>query len=229
MIMQDVSKAVELDTLVSKKIATLRDFAKEAKANNQRNLEATLNKLAYNLEGQDANINRLIGDIAVPYYFGGAFDKADSAAQAYAAAAPDSIHGHYWSALARTAIDSGSVSKGLAVAPYEKVLAIAETDKARFKSQGVRAAQTLAVFYNNVKEDRPAALAIIQRGLTIDPSNSSLLEFQKALQPKGSSPSKQGSATQKNSTSANQAKESKVKTDDMKVKTDGNKTKVKKG
>lgn len=223
LIMQDVSKAVELDTITSKKIATLRDFAREAKANNQRNLEATLNKLAYNLEGADANINRLIGEIAVPYYFGGAFDKADSAAQAYATAAPDSIHGHYWSALARSAMDSGTVSKGLAVGPYEKVLSIAETDKVRFKSQGVRAAQTLAVYYNNVKEDRAAALAVIQRGLDIDPGNSSLLEFQKALQPR------QSGATQKSSTSANQAKDTKVKAGNAKVKTDGNKTKVKKG
>jgi hypothetical protein len=223
LIMQDVSRAVELDTITSKKIATLRDFAREAKANNQRNLEATLNKLAYNLEGADANINRLIGEIAVPYYFGGAFDKADSAAQAYAIAAPDSIHGHYWSALARSAMDTGTVSKGLAVEPYEKVLSIAETDKVRFKSQGVRAAQTLAVYYNNVKEDRAAALAVIQRGLDIDPGNSSLLEFQKALQPR------QSGATQKNSTSANQAKDTKVKTGNTKVKTDVNKTKVKKG
>ncbi|RYZ14496.1 MAG: hypothetical protein EOP49_53635, partial [Sphingobacteriales bacterium] len=151
MIMQDVTKAVELDTIVSKKISTLRDFAKEAKANNQRILEATLNKLAYNLEGADANVNRLIGEIAVPFYFGGSFDKADSAAQAYSQAAPDSIHGYYWSALARSAMDTGTVSKGLAVEPYEKVLAIAEQDKARFKSQGIRAAQTLAVYYNNVK------------------------------------------------------------------------------
>ena len=229
MIMQDVSKAVELDTIVSKKIATLRDFAREAKTNNQRNLEATLNKLAYNLEGADANINRLIGEIAVPYYFGGSFEKADSAAQAYATAAPDSIHGHYWSALARTAMDSGTVSKGLAVGAYEKVLAIAETDKSRFKSQGIRAAQTLAVYYNNVKEDRAAALAVIDRGLTIDPGNASLQEFRKALQPKGSGTNKSTGTTQKSSSSANQAKDTKVKTGDTKVKTEAGKTKVKKG
>jgi len=209
MIMQDITKAISIDTIPSKQIALLRDFAKDAKTAGQRNLEATLNKLAYQIEGPGANVNRLIGDIAVPYYFGGAFAQADSAAAAYSAAAPDSIHGYYWSALARSAMDSGAVPKGLAVAPYEKVLTIAEGDKVRLKSQGIRAAQSLAVYYNNVKEDRNAALAVIQRGLTIDPENKNLKDFQAALQPKAGS--KTTPPTQKTSTSSNSAKDTKTK------------------
>ena len=200
-IMEAVTKAVALDSVVPRKIVILRDFAREAKAAGQRNLEATLSKLAYQLEGEKANIARLIAEIAVPYYFAGSYAEADSAALAYAAAAPDSIHGYYWSALARSAMDTGEVQRGLAVEAYEKVLEIAESNPERFQTRGLRAAKTLAVYYNNVKEDRAAALAVIDRGLALDPEDESLQEFRKVL-----APSNQSRSTQKTSTSTGKAK-----------------------
>ncbi|HEU4634292.1 MAG TPA: hypothetical protein VFS22_09920, partial [Flavisolibacter sp.] len=139
------------------------------------------------------------------FYFGGAFQKADSTAKAYSALAPDSIYGYYWSALALSAIDT-SGEQGLAVPSYEKTLEIAEKDKDRFKSQGVRAATTLAIYSFNVKNDKEAALAYADRGLVFDPTNANLLNVKNVAGAKQQAPAKE-----------------------TKVKTENGKTKVKKG
>jgi hypothetical protein len=131
--------------------------------------------------------DELISYIAVPLYLGGNYQKADSVAQSYAASQPDSIHGHYWSALAKTAIDS-NMSEGLAMPTWEKVLTVAEGNAERFKSQGVRAATSLAVYNTNVKADRNTALAYVSRGLAFDPANPNLLEIQRALTQAGRTP-----------------------------------------
>jgi tetratricopeptide (TPR) repeat protein len=215
----DVMKAVEADTVLSSKIKTLRDFAKEAKASGLRVLEATLGAMAYKLEGADANPTRLISDIAVPYYFGGAYLQSDSASKAYSALLPDSIYGYHWSAIALSAIDT-ALTEGLAIPSFEKSLEVAERDKVRFKSQGVRAAQTLAVYYYNIKDDKTAALDYVNRGLAFDPTNPNLLKIKEALE----TPVKQAPAakppTKKTSTSSNAAKDTR-KTTPAKAKTKG--------
>jgi hypothetical protein len=40
----------------------------------------------------------------------------------------------------------------------------------------------LAIYYNNIKGDRPAAQAVIVKGLEFDPTNTYLLTLQKQLQ-----------------------------------------------
>jgi hypothetical protein len=201
-------KAVKLDSVLSRQVFLLNEAAKEAKANNQRLLEAELNLISYQIRGTQTNATELINSIALPYFFGGDYAKADSAAAAYAQIAPDSIYGHYWSALSRERIDT-AMAQGLAIAPYQRVLDIAATDKVRFKSQGVRAAQTLAIYHYNIKNDKAAAATFVQRGLEFDPSNANLLNIQGVLSrpttpPKSSTPAKE-----------------------VKVKTSGTKTKVK--
>jgi tetratricopeptide (TPR) repeat protein len=180
-IRKDIITAVQLDSVPSRQISLLEDAARDAKANNQRVLEAELNLMKYKVRGPNASPATIINDIVLPYYFGGAYMKADSAAKAYSTLAPDSIYGYYWSALSLSAIDT-TMQQGLAMESFQKSLDIAEKDKVRFRSQGIRAAQTLAVYYNNIKEDKPTALTYIQRGLVFDPTNANLLEIQKVLQ-----------------------------------------------
>ena len=176
----DIFTAVSKDSVLSRQVETLNDAIETAQASGNRLLEGELRLMSYKLRSPNADKAELISYIAVPLYFGGDYQKADSVAQVYAAAAPDSIHGFYWSALARTAIDSG-MKEGLAMPMWEKVLTIADTDKSRYSSQGVRAATALAVFNTNVKQDRDAAMAYVTRGLAFDPANENLLNIQKVL------------------------------------------------
>ena len=204
MIRADIFKAVQMDSVLSRQVSLLNDAAKDAKANGQRLLEGELNLMSYQLRGERTSPAELV-NIAVSFYFGGAFQKADSTAKAYSALAPDSIYGYYWSALALSAIDT-SGEQGLAVPSYEKTLEIAEKDKDRFKSQGVRAATTLAIYSFNVKNDKEAALAYADRGLVFDPTNANLLNVKNVAGAKQQTPAKE-----------------------TKVKTENGKTKVKKG
>ncbi|MFL5741774.1 MAG: tetratricopeptide repeat protein [Flavisolibacter sp.] len=180
-ILADITKAVNMDSVKSRQISLLEDMAKDARANNQRLLEAGLNEIKYKIRGADASPGSIINEIVLPYYFGGAFQKADSASKVYSALQPDSIYGYYWSALSLSAIDT-TMQQGLAMESFQKSLDIAQKDKVRFKSQGVRAAQTLAVYYNNVKADKGKALTYVNQGLEFDPTNASLLQIQKLLQ-----------------------------------------------
>lgn len=201
----DLAKMMSLDIDPNKKFEVVSDFFNEAKKDGQRVLAAELGQVRFSLLGAKAPPTMLINDIALNYYFGGAFEKADSAAQAYSAVAPDSIYGHYWSALASERIDTAG-TLGLAMPHYEKVLTIAETDKVRFKTQGIRAAQNLAVFYNNVKEDKNAALAFAERGLQFDPTHEGLTKIKDYLKTPPRSTPRQGGTQQKGTSSASPSK-----------------------
>jgi tetratricopeptide (TPR) repeat protein len=205
----DVMKAVQVDSVLSRQLAILNEAIDDAKKGQQKVLEGELRLAHYQLrqqKGAATSPTELISYMSVPFYLGGAYVKADSVAKVYATLLPDSIYGHYWSALALSRIDS-TMQQGLAVPAFERSLQIAETDKVRYQSQGVQSASTLAIYYNNIKTDRTKALNYVQKGLEFDPTNANLLSFQKAL----SVPVRQNAPTQKTSTGTNQAKETKTK------------------
>ncbi|MGV3528331.1 MAG: tetratricopeptide repeat protein [Flavisolibacter sp.] len=191
----DVMKAVQMDSVLTRQINMINQMVEQARAGGQKILEGELRLISYELRGKQADPNELVSYIAVPFYLGGAYEKADSVAQVYIKQMPDSIHGYYWSALALSALDP-EMEQGLAIPAYEKVLSIAESDKGRLAAQGAKAAITLAIYYNNVKKDRTAALTYVDRGLALDPSNENLLSIQKALNPSAQrtgTPQKSGS------------------------------------
>jgi tetratricopeptide (TPR) repeat protein len=210
LILADITKAVQLDSVLSRQVKLLDEAAKDAKANGQRLLEGYLNLMSYKLRGEKTNPAELV-NIGVSFFFGGDYVRADSLEKAYSALAPDSIYGYYWSALANERIDT-TMEQGLAMPGYEKTLEIAEKDMARFKSQGVRAATTLAIYSFNIKNDKAAALAYAERGLAFDPTNANLLNVKNVA----------GSKPQTSPPPKTPAKETKVKTEN-------GKTKVKKG
>lgn len=189
----DVFKAVQVDSVLSRQVALLNNAAKDAKTNGQRLLEAELNLLSYKLRGNQTSPTELINDIALPYYFGGDYKKSDSASKAYIALAPDSIWGYYWSAVALSAIDT-TMEQGLAIPAYQKVLEIAAKDPDRFKSQGIRAASTLAIYSFNIKNDKDAAAAYVKQGLEFDPENANLKRIESFLKPTGGSGGKGSSS-----------------------------------
>lgn len=186
---QDIMTAIQMDSVPARQMETLNDAIENAKANNNKLLEGELRLISYQLRQPTGKVSpdELISYIAVPLYLGGNYQKADSVSQVYSTAAPDSIHGYYWSALSRTAIDT-NMQQGLAMPMWEKVLTVAEGNKDRFKSQGVRAATSLAVYNTNIKADRTTALNFVTRGLAFDPANENLLNIQKVLTQSGKTP-----------------------------------------
>lgn len=212
LIRNSIFKAVQMDSVLSRQVIMLNEAAKDAKASGNRLLQGELDLMSYKIRGTQTNPAELI-NIAVSFFFGGAYQKADSTALAYAAVAPDSIYGHYWSALSRERIDS-TMEQGLAMPSYEKTLTIAAADKARFRSQGVRAASNLAIYSFNVKNDKAAALTYAAKGLEFDPENANL---KRIIEVANAKPAASKPASGKPATG----------TKEVKVKTEGNKTKVK--
>lgn len=178
-ILSDLSKIVQKDPATAQR--TLIESLDDARKSGNKLLEGELSLLLYNLQGAKANPQNLVS-IGIDFYQGGDLTKADSLFQTYSKASPDSIYGYYWDARLKAQIDS-NMSQGLAVPQYEQILRIAATDTARelYKSSGVQASGYLAGYYNNVKEDRATALSYIEKGLAIDPTNETLLRYQKIL------------------------------------------------
>jgi outer membrane protein assembly factor BamD (BamD/ComL family) len=214
-ILADINKARQKDPQQAARV--LKEALDDAKKSGNKLLEGELSLILYQLQGANANPQNLVS-IGVAFYQGGAFAKADSLFNGYSKAYPDSIYGHYWSARLNAQIDS-SMTQGLAVPHYEQVLRIAalDTSRAFYKSVGVSAAGYLTGYYNNIKADKATALTYIDKGLAIDPSNATLLNYKKVL-------SSKQQPQQKNSTSNNAAKgDTKTKTADSKTKAKQNK------
>lgn len=185
MIRASITKAVEMDSVLSRQLEMLDAAIADAKKAKQRLLEGELGLIRFSLLGEDANPALLVS-LGTPFYYGSQFEKADSLFAAYSKAFPDSIYGYMWSTRALVQIDT-TMELGLAVPAYEQVLRVAETDTTRdlYISAGTQAAGYLTAYYNNVKGDKETALKYIARGLAIDPGNSTLLSYQRALQATG--------------------------------------------
>ncbi len=216
MVREAYLKAAKMDSVLSRQINVLNEGIDRFKKSGNKLLEADLRLLSYQLRGDRANPAELF-QIGLPYYQGRSFQRADSVFNAYATALPDSVYGHYWSAVSRAQMDT-TMEQGLAVAAYQKTLEVAAKDKARLKSQGVASAGYLAGYYNNIKKDKETAISYLQRGLEFDPTNAALQGNIRALQNAATKqPVPKSTPTKtKTSTSSNSAKgdtEVKVKTD----------------
>ncbi|HUC81391.1 MAG TPA: hypothetical protein VMR70_10770, partial [Flavisolibacter sp.] len=175
----DIDRALSLDTVLSSQIALINKFVTTARTNKQYGLEGRLMLKSHELRAGQANPADLFY-IGTRFYYGNDFPTADTVFSSYVAAFPDTVNGYYWRALSRAQMDSG-MKAGLAVPDLEKTITLAEPSKERFKDQAAQAAQMLALYYNNVKKDRPAAQAIVAKGLEFDPANATLQTLSKQL------------------------------------------------
>lgn len=163
----------QIDTVESSKIEFLNQGVEYFKNTNKKILEAEMRLVVYATRTKKYPTDYFY--IGLPFYFGKAFDRADSVFKLYSNAFPDSIFGHLWSARSLAAIDT-NMSKGLAIAEYEKTMQISLTDTARFKSYGIEACGQMAGYYNNVLGDKEKAIYYLRKGLEFDPVNASILQ-----------------------------------------------------
>ena len=178
----DIAKAISLDSVLSRQVQLLDDEISRAHQNQQPELEGELRLMRYKLLGDKANPAELVS-IGIPFSQGGQLKTADSLFQVYNKAFPDSVYGYLWDSRVLAQTDS-TMSQGLAVPAYEQLLRVAglPENKDRFKAYGVQAAGYLATYANNVKGDRAAAIAYVDKGLEVDPGNDALTKLKQQLE-----------------------------------------------
>jgi len=163
------------DTVVQSKLEFMTKAAEYFKSKNCKLQEANMRMAWFNTRG-NANPTYLV-NFGILYFQAGAFLQADSVFAKYITLMPDSIYGYDWKGRTNFSIDTTMTVEPYAtqfVTNVQKTLAIASTDKVRYKSQGLRAALLLAGYYNNIRSNRDSAYAYVVKGLEIDSTNAQL-------------------------------------------------------
>ncbi len=163
----------KIDTVESSKIEFLNQGVEYFKNKNKKIPEAEMRLVVYATRTKKYPTDYFY--IGLPFYFGKAFDRADSVFKLYSQAFPDSIFGYLWSARSLAAIDT-NMTRGLAIAEYEKTMQISLKDTGRFKNYGIEACGQMAGYYNNVLGDKEKAIYYLRKGLEFDPGNAPILQ-----------------------------------------------------
>lgn len=111
-------------------------------------------------------------------YMAGDYRNADSVFGAYSVKYPDHVFGPYWQARANAAIDT-TMTLGLAVPYYEKMISIAEKDTASATNKRylAEAYGYIATYVANEKKDYPAAIDYFEKLLEVDPGNADAKKY----------------------------------------------------
>jgi tetratricopeptide (TPR) repeat protein len=174
MAFQYYAKAIAMDTLDLDKQKYATEALDLAKQLHNKQAAAVISGAMYNSLKNPTNSD--LFKFGTANYQAGNYKTADSIfCGVYITKYPSEIFGYLWCARSTQAEDDSLNSKGLAVAPYEKLAQFARSspDSAKYKSQVVGAYFYLAGYYNDVKKDKPKALEYMQKVLEVDPTNAS--------------------------------------------------------
>ena len=197
-IVQSYITAAKMDSVYANQVKFIQQGIDKYEAAGQKEYVGELKLALYKLD-PTPNPASLVS-IGIDLYQANQFQRADSLFQIYAAAQPDSLYGHLWSARARARIDS-TMEQGLAMSEYEQLLRVSQLDTTRYKSYGVEAAGNLAMYYVNVKNDKERGVEFLQKGLIFDPENETFRKniaiLQKPAAAPKKAPAKKSTATKK--------------------------------
>lgn len=207
--------SAEADTSLNNKLRIIQEGIDWAKSSNRKIAEGDLRLAQYRLTPSPNPAS--LFQIGLPYYQGGAFQRADSAFEAYSQALPDSLYGYLWAARALGSIDT-SGKQGLAMPQYEQVLRVATANKDRFASYGYEAATNLANYYVNEKGDRARGADLLRQAVVFDPTKAASLQgvIDRLSKPAPPAPPARGSRPPATPTPPSKVK---VESDKTKVKT----------
>lgn len=172
--------AVQVDTLVENKVKYITRGAALAKKMGNRAEEANWLKEAYLLK-KNPNQNDLY-NWGLANYQAANYVTADSIfCGLYQSKYPNEIFGYLWCARAKEAQDT-TWQSGNAVAAYDKLAEMAMTiDSTKYRTQAGNARYKLVVYYNDVKKDKAAAIAEVDKWLAIEPANATALNIKEIL------------------------------------------------
>jgi tetratricopeptide (TPR) repeat protein len=194
MAFQYYAKAISMDTLDVDKQKYATEALDLAKQIHNKQAAALISGTMYSSLKNPTNSD--LFKYGTANYQAGNYKTADSIfCGIYIPKYPNEIFGYLWCARSTQAEDDSLNSKGLAVAPYEKLAQFARSspDSAKYKSQVIGAYFYLAGYYNDVKKDKPKAIQYMQKVLEVDPTNTSAQKILDVL----TKPPKQAGAKQK--------------------------------
>ena len=138
-------------------------------------------------------------------YQAGNYKTADSIfCGIYESQYPTEIYGYLWCARSLQAQDDSLSSQGLAMGAYDKLAqmgrsldstakAAGTADSIKYKATILTSYFALAQYYNNIKKDKQAAMAYLQKVLEEDPTNTPASQYLEVL----SKPARQPAAKPK--------------------------------
>jgi predicted Zn-dependent protease len=172
--------AVNADTSYDGKMELMTkaaDFAKKV-GNNEAN--ANWMEAIYKAKKKTSNTD--LYNLGFAYYRSKNYAKSDSIFTSYIDKYPNEIFGYLWTARSKQALDDSTNSKGLAVDAYKTLLDKAATiDSVKYKSQILSSCFFLIQYYNDVKKDKPSAIAYCDRILQTDPTNADAIRIKDIL------------------------------------------------
>lgn len=172
------ARAFELDTLITNKTDYAAELAKLAEKRNDYSQQARWLKYLYENKKNRTNLDLFYWGVA--HFNAAEYNWADSVFIRYTESYPENIYGYYWRGRINAAIDT-SMSEGLAVPLYQKVVELGEKDKAANKAMLAKAYGYLGSYEANTTKDYEKALSWFERFLVLDPENETALRYTETL------------------------------------------------
>lgn len=183
----DYKLAIQRDTMPefkAKYITAVTDLAKKL---GNKQASADIASLVYTTKKNPVNTD--VYNWGMANYQAGNYKTADSIfCGIYESKYPTEIYGYLWCARAKQAQDDSVGSQGIAVEAYDKLAQVARgldstakaagtADSTKYKAQIVSSYSFLATYYNNIKKDKPTAIAYLEKILEVDPTNADAPRF----------------------------------------------------
>lgn len=172
------AKAIEASKDESEKLEYMITLADMEKNMNHRTEEAAWRGAIFKQKANPTNLD--IYKWGTALYAAQDYHMADSVFAIYEEKYPDQLYGYLWRARSNAQIDT-SMTEGLAVPHYIKLVEVAMKDSVKNRAVLLNAYGYLGSYEANIKKDYPASLEYFTRMLRIDPANEDAIKFTATL------------------------------------------------
>lgn len=171
--------AISLDTTNAGKLALMTEASALAGKSGNKMEAANWAKQIYMMKKDPSN--RDLYDLGYANYTAGNYVVADSIfCGVYSVKYPTEIFGYLWCARSAAAQDT-TQEKGLAVEPYKRLIAYADTAQEKYKATLIQAHGYLASYYANIAKAKDSAITQLEAIVALDPSNADAPKYIAAL------------------------------------------------
>jgi tetratricopeptide (TPR) repeat protein len=162
-------KAIRMEQDSVAKVTYMMNLADLQKELGNRDREAFWRQRIFETKKSPTNLD--IYKWGLSLYYGKEYAKADSVFALYEEKYPDHVHGYLWRARSSALIDT-TMTLGLAVPHYQKLIEVASKDTVANKGILLAAYEYLGGYEANIKKDYEASLNYFTELVMLDPTNS---------------------------------------------------------
>ena len=173
-----LEKVLVMDTLEANRVQYIKSMGQALESRKKYRDAAEWYKRILTLKRNPGKVD--LYNTGYNYYRGGAFDSSLVYLNQYAQKFPDDIFGHFMSGKASTAIDT-TLQLGTANPHFERAIQIGLADTVKYKSQLMVCYKYFVAYQANVAKDKAAALAYVDKALSLDPNDAEAQGFRTAL------------------------------------------------